>query len=187
VAFFTLFQVFSDFRISGGPDFSVSGGSVFGIRGPKKRVQKPGKRSDFVKKGGLSIVTHFYIVRRFSGGVFLGWGSFGVWGKSRFSGFPRFLTPGTPPKNDQPQDPTPPSLYIYIYMGRENDRERDMGWVISGGGCFWVFRSVGSARSQLFMPGLHHAHTLQHPKKVCRRSPPGECFKNQLKQETKNF
>jgi len=33
---------------------------------------------DFVKKGGLSIVTHFYIVRRFSGGVFLGWGSFGV-------------------------------------------------------------------------------------------------------------
>jgi len=28
---------------------------------------------------------------------------------------------------------------------------------------FWGFSGrVGSARSQLFMPGLHHAHTLQH-------------------------
>jgi len=93
------FSDFSDFRISGGPDFSVFGGSVFGIRGPKKGVEKPGKRSEFVKKGGLSIVTHFYIVRRFSGGVFLGWGSFGVWGKRGFSGFPLFLTPRDPPQN----------------------------------------------------------------------------------------
>jgi len=33
-------------------------------------------------------------------------------------------------------------------------------------GDFRISRRVGSARSQLFMPGLHHAHTLQHPKNV---------------------
>jgi len=85
--FFRISSDFLVFRISGGPFFSVFGGSVFGIRGPKKGSKKPSKRVDFVKKGGLSIVTHFYIVRRFSGGVFLGWGSFGVWGKRWFSGF----------------------------------------------------------------------------------------------------
>jgi len=49
-----------------------------------------------------------------------------------------------------------------------------MGWVISG----WVFLGisgrVGSARSQLFMPGLHHAHTLQHTQKTIMDAHPRE-------------
>jgi len=43
------------------------------------------------------------------------------------------------------------------------------GWVIFG-----FSGSVGSARSQLFMPGLHHAHTLQHPKKMLMDAHPRE-------------
>jgi len=40
--------------------------------------------------------------------------------------------------------------------------------------------SVGSARSQLFMPGLHHAHTLQHPKKKLLDAHPRESVLNNL-------
>jgi len=68
-----------------------------------------------------------------------------------------------------------------------------MGWVISGGGPFLGFLgfsgqertgysvpSVGSARSQLFMPGLHHAHTLQHPKSILLDAHPRESVLNKI-------
>jgi len=169
----------SDFSGFRGVRFSGFGGSGFlgfrEFRGVEKRSKKCPKTRLFVKKGGLSIVTHFYIVRRFSGGVFLGWGSFGVWGKSDFSCFLTISDPflETPKPPDPPQNhPTPrphPPLPVYIYIYRERERERERhglgdfwGWVF-----LWVFRRVGSARSQLFMPGLHHAHTLQHTKSIC--------------------
>jgi len=100
-----------------------------------------------------------------------------------FLGPPPFLTlfdsrtlQNPPPNFTQPPETHPPlPLYIYIYKERKRERERAererQGLVIFGGGPFWGFRpralcflvlSVGSARSQLFMPGLHHAHTLQH-------------------------
>jgi len=44
---------------------------------------------------------------------------------------------------------------------------------------FWkAVLQVGSARSQLFMPGFRHAHTLQLLKSVFGHSPPGECLEN---------
>jgi len=51
-----------------------------------------------------------------------------------------------------------------------------MGWVISGWVVFGFSGRVGSARSQLFMPGLHHAHTLQHTKDTCWTLTPGRVF-----------
>ena len=42
---------------------------------------------------------------------------------------------------------------------------------------------VGSARSQLFMPGLHHAHTLQHTKKKFMDAPPRESVLINLRQD----
>jgi len=45
--------------------------------------------------------------------------------------------------------------------------------------------SVGSARSQLFMPGLHHAHTLQHPKKIFVDAHPRESVLTNINYETK--
>jgi len=56
---------------------------------------------------------------------------------------------------------------------------------------FWVFfrkavLQVGSARSQLFMPGFRHAHTLQLLKNVFGHSPPGECLENNSTNEQKH-
>jgi len=123
--FWSFFHFSPDFSVFGGSGefrgvrFLGSGGSEIGV---EKTSEKTEKRVNLVKKGGLSIVTHFYIVRRFSGGVFLGWGSFGVWGKRGFSGFSHFFdpfletpeTPG-PPNFTQPPETNPP-LHVYIYI-----------------------------------------------------------------------
>jgi len=107
--------------------------------------------------------------------------------------FGQLRTP--PPILPNPRRPTHPSLYIYIYIYKGGERVREerererQGLVIFGGGPFWGFRpggccflvlSVGSARSQLFMPGLHHAHTLQHTKEKLLDAHPRESVLNNL-------
>jgi len=167
-----LFVVFSVFGGSG--DFGISDFS--GFRGSKKggpkSDQKLGKRQKTVKKGGLSLVTHFYIVRRFSGGVFLGWGSFGVWGKTDFSDFSQFSDPflETPKLPDPPQNhPTPgphPPLPVYIYIYRERERERERhglgdfwGWVFLGFPDEWALPVASCLCRAYTMPT--HYNTLK--------------------------
>jgi len=44
----------------------------------------------------------------------------------------------------------------------------------------WISEVVGSARSQLFIPGFRHAHTLQQPKSVFWTLTPGRVFKKTM-------
>jgi len=91
-----------------------------------------------------------------------------------------------PHKIAPPQKKGPP-VYIYIYRESvKRERERHGKGKILGsskiysGGKKYFQEDVGSARSQLFMPGLHHAHTLQQLRSEVWTLTPGRVFKTSI-------